>query len=120
MNKNIMLFLAAILPISPMATTQDWKSCAENVEAWMRARNECGVSQCVNEQGTLEEHMVKQCGYPEHTQKEIAELIKYAKSDCRMEGQSVDMSSALSSNLKFFPPNHPIHKKVMDQCLKNK
>jgi hypothetical protein len=120
MNKNIMLFLAAILPISPMAETQDWKSCAENVEAWMRARNECGASHCVNEQGTLEEHMVKQCGYPEHTPKEIAEIIKAAKSGCRMENHSVKMNSFVERSLVLFPPTHPVHKKVMDQCLKNK
>ncbi|MBK1642887.1 hypothetical protein CKO12_13620 [Chromatium okenii] len=74
----------------------------------------------MNEFGSLQQNIVKHCGYPKHTKSEIAEILKNAKESCRIQDNRAAMTSYLESRLAFFPPTHPIHKKVLDQCFRNK
>ena len=108
-----------VMLVSVEANAQSWDTCRDNVRSWMWSLGDCGASGCLNDEGTLEQNIVKQCGYPKRTKKEIAEIIELAKINCSIEDGRPDMGSVLKSNLAFFRPTHYIHGAVVEQCLKN-
>ena len=114
MTKTIIL--AATLAASFNAFSADWQSCSENVESYLWTNGMCGASSCLDEAGrTLEEAIVHECGYPEHSTTDRRKLIKEIRRECSIaEGGGLDCPHYISRSLSYFKKSDPIHRQIMD------
>ena len=95
---------------NPRSSSDGWAACESqlyaDVEPRLRANGQCGASNCFDEEGnSMQQLVVRRCGYPKHTAKENESLME-------MIQQAINSKQGLASReirtLYYYPPEHPV------------
>jgi hypothetical protein len=113
--------------VANVAVAGQWEECRDNVESFLYAGGNCGASACYIEHNgqwmNQGEYTALQCGWPEHTAAERAELIEYAieVENCTLSDGKLDCNGVQAQRaLNWYAPSDPIHKQLSDAIWASK